>query len=95
MYRCGAGAAGSVYYYNMNGRYSDTLINILSTDNFVGVVGGAGAWDWEQQNTNFMANVLDQQPTPLLQAKHQVLTAWKDGWETAPDPEVHNRSSDS
>jgi hypothetical protein len=43
MYRCGAGAAGSVYYYNMNGRYSDTLINILSTDNFVGVVGGAGA----------------------------------------------------
>jgi hypothetical protein len=64
------------YYYSMNGRYSGTLINFLSTDTIVGAVGGP----WEQRNANFMANVLDQQPTPLLQAKHPSsngLKRWK------------------
>lgn len=28
------------YYYSMNGRYSGTLINFLSTDTIVGAVGG-------------------------------------------------------
>lgn len=67
---------GGQYYYSMNGRYSGTLINFLSTDTIVGAVGGP----WEQRNANFMANVLDQQPTPLLQAKHPSsngLKRWK------------------
>jgi hypothetical protein len=33
-YSCGQ------YYYSMNGRYSGTLINFLSTDTIVGAVGG-------------------------------------------------------
>jgi hypothetical protein len=53
----------------------------LSTYTMVGVVGGV----WEQRNTNFMiANVSDQQPTSLLQAKHpNSKGVWTDGSETA------------